>query len=163
MNALTRLRAWHAPPLLGPAVLVLMTAAGVFAVFWGALNPPHLEVVNFDAGPVSQFAIHRVVAYPDRDLYLVGIEGGKIRAIDGRVESSGCRVKWLPNDPRGAVRNPQGLPGVFEDPCTGAIWSFEGNAIAGSDQPLRTPHVAPGLSPDGKTAHVSVELINPSE
>jgi len=144
-------------------MLVLVTAAGVFAVFWGAFNPPRVEVVNFDAGPVSQFAIHRVVAYPDRNLYLVGLEGGKIRAIDGRVESSGCRVTWLPNDQRGAVRNPAGLPGVFEDPCTGAIWSFEGNAITGSDEPLRTPRVAPGLSPDGKTANVSVELINPSK
>ena len=163
MTALAHATRASAPASLGPTMLLLLTAAGVFAVFWGFLNPPKIEVVSFDAGNVSQFAIHKVVAYPDRALYLVGLDDGRIRAIDGRVEASGCRVNWLPDDPRGAVRNPAGLPGVFEDPCSRAVWSFEGNAISGADQPLRTPHVQPTISQDGKSAHISVELINPSK
>ena len=161
MSGIRRLLRWQAPPHLGPAVLVAITAVGVAAVVWGGLNPPQIRVVRFDAGAVERFAIHRVVAYPERDLYLVGLASGGIRAIDGRIEG-GCRVRWLPDDPRGAVRNPAGLPGVFEDPCTPALWSFEGNAISGTARPLRTPHVSPGMSADGRSAHVFVELINPS-
>ena len=156
-----RLLRWQAPPHLGPTVLVAMTAVGVFGVVWGGLHPPQIQVVRFDAGNLDQFAIHRVVAYPERDLYLVGLESGAIRAIDGRVEG-GCRVRWLPEDARGSARNPAGLPGVFEDPCTQALWSFEGNAISGTSRPLRTPQVEPGISADGRTSHVFVELVNPS-
>ncbi len=163
MNAIQRLRTWHAPPHLGPALLALVTAAGLFGVFWGILFPVKIDVVNFDAGPLSQFAVHRVVAYPEQSLYLVGMDNGSIRAIDGRVEADGCRVIWRPDDPRGSARNPQGLPGVFEDPCNHAIWSFEGNAIAGANQPLRTPHVQGGSRADGPNAHVLVELINPTK
>lgn len=163
MNAARRLRGWHAPRWLGPAVFLAMTLAGIATVLYGFFYGPTIVVVQFDAGDVSQFAIHRVVPFPQHDLYLVGLDGGRLRAIDGRVEASGCRVRWLPDDPRGTVRNPLGLPGVFEDPCSGALWSFEGNAISGADQPLRTPHVSPALSPDGRTEHIMVELINPSQ
>ena len=163
MNAIRRLQTWRAPATLGPGVLLLVTIAGVFGVLWGVVNPPRIEIVNFDAGDLNQFAIHRVVAYADKDLYLVGMEDGSIRAIDGRVQADGCRVAWLPEDPRGAARNPQGLPGVFEDPCTHAVWSFEGNAVSGTDKPLRTQHVEGGMSQDGRTAHIFVELINPTK
>lgn len=163
MNAARRLLRWHAPPWLGPLVFLLITAAGIAVVVYGFFFGPKIEVVQFDAGNIDQFAIHRVVPFPEHDFYLVGLEDGGLRAIDARVESSGCRVRWLPDDPRGAVRNPQGLPGVFEDPCTGALWSFEGNAISGTDKPLRTPHVSPAPSPDGQTEHILVELINPSQ
>lgn len=157
-----RLGAWHAPRWLGPAAFLVVTALAIGTSVYGYFYGPKLEVVQFDAGNVNQFAIHRVVAYPEHDLYLVGLDNGGIRAIDGRVETSDCRVRWLPDDTRGASRNPAGLPGVFEDRCTGALWSFEGNAISGSEQPLRTPHVSPGISPDGRTQHVLVELVNPS-
>lgn len=163
MSAARRLFPWRAPASLGPAMLLLVTALGVFAVFWGYFNPPTIEVVLFDAGDLSRFAIHRVVPYPGQHLYLVGMEDGRIRAVDGRVRGSNCKVEWLPDDPRGAGRNPQSLPGVLRDPCSGALWSFEGNAISGTDQPLRTPRVAPRMSPDGKSQHVTVELVNPSK
>jgi hypothetical protein len=143
-------------------MLLLITAAGVFAVFWGYFNPPPIRVVLFDAGARSQFEAHRLVAYPDKDLYLVALEDGRMRAIDGRIKGTDCAVDWLPDDPRGAVRNPQGMPGVFEDPCSGAVWSFEGNAISGTDQPLRTPQARVTAGPDGRTQHVIVELVNPS-
>lgn len=147
---------------LGPAMLLVVSALGLFAVFWGYFNPPAIRVVMFDAGDLSQFAVHRVVVYPEQHLYIVGMADGRIRAIDGRVRGSDCRVEWLPDDARGAARNPQGLPGVFHDPCSGALWSFEGNAISGSDLPLRTPQVRPALGPDGRSQHVTVELVNPA-
>lgn len=162
MSLAQRLRSWNAPAHLGPTMVLVVTALGVFAVFWGYFNPPPIQVVMFDAGDISRFGIHKVVAYPEQHLYLVGMADGRIRAIDGRVAGSNCKVEWLPDDPRGAERNPQGLPGVFRDPCSGALWSFEGNAISGADQPLRTPQVTPRISDDGKSQRVTVELVNPS-
>ncbi len=153
---------WRTPSWLGPAMFLLVSAAGILAVFWGYFNPPNLVVEIFDAGPVDRFAVHRVVVYPERDLYIVGMEDGRLRAIDGRINGTDCRVEWLPEDTRGAVRNPAGLPGVFHDSCSGALWSFEGNAISGSDQPLRTPHIAPKAGPVGSPERVTVELINSS-
>lgn len=162
MNVVARLRALRVPAWLGPAAVLLITAIGVFGVVWGIYRPLPIEVVQFDAGEASAYAPHRVVAFPERHLYLVRMADGRIRAIDGRVQGSDCRVEWLPEDPRGAARNPQGLPGVFRDPCSEAIWSFEGNAISGTKQPLRTPQVtlAPGAA--GGVQRVTVELVNPS-
>ncbi|MFA7249334.1 MAG: hypothetical protein WC273_06825 [Dehalococcoidia bacterium] len=162
MSVARRLFPWSVPPFVGPLVVLVISALGLFAVFWGIFNPMAIDVVDFDAGDASQFAVHRVVAFPEQHLYLVGMEDGRIRALDGRVQASNCRVEWLPDDPRGAVRNPQGLPGVFRDPCSGALWSFEGNAISGTNQPLRTPHVTLSAGLDGRSQRVSVELVNPS-
>lgn len=162
MSLARRLFPWSPPQHLGPTMLLLVSAAGVFAVFWGYFNPPAITVVMFDAGALDRFAIHRVVAYPEQDLYVVGMADGRLRAIDGRVQPGDCRVEWLPEDQRGAVRNPNGLPGVFRDPCTDALWSFEGNAISGTDQPLRTPKVVVRPGETDKSQHVFVELVNPS-
>ena len=163
MSLARRLSSWHAPAWLGPSMVVVVTAIGLFGVLWGYFNPPAIEVRMFDAGDVDQFAISKVVAYPEQHLYVVRLEDGRLRAIDGRVASNNCRVDWLPDDPRGAERNPKGLPGIYRDPCSGAIWSFEGNAISGTDQPLRTPQILPTISPDGKSQHATVELVNPSK
>ena len=163
MSLARRLFPWTPPAFLGPTMLLVVSAAGILAVFWGYFNPPAIEVVMFDAGDLSRFGIHRVVAYPEQHLYVVGLADGRIRAIDGRVQPGNCKVEWLPDDPRGAVRNPNGLPGVFRDPCTDALWSFEGNAISGSDKPLKTPQVSPRISADGKSHRVFVELVNPSK
>ena len=163
MSLAQRLRSWSAPPQLGPFMVLAVTAAGVFAVFWGYFNPPAIRVVMFDAGDRTQFAAHKVVVYPDQHLYVVGMADGRVRAIDGRVADSNCKVEYLPDDPRGAERNPNGLPGIYRDPCSGALWSFEGNAISGTDKPLRTPFVTPSLSADGKSQRVMVELVNPGK
>lgn len=163
MSVARRWLSWSPPVGFGPAMLLLVSLFFIGVVFWGVFNPVQIQVVMFDAGELKQFAIHRVVAYPEQHLYVVGMEDGRIRAIDGRVAGSNCKLEWLQDDARGAVRNPQGLPGVFRDPCSGALWSFEGNAISGTDQPLRTPHVTPALSADGKSQHVTVELVNPSK
>ncbi len=162
MSLARRLYGWSAPAWLGMTVVLVFTAASLLAVFWGRYSPEQIEVVMFDAGPVSQFAVHRVVAYPAEHLYIVGMEDGRLRAIDGRVAGNDCKVEWRPDDTRGAVRNPQGMPGVYRDPCSGALWSFEGNAISGSDQPLRTPAVRPSTAAESQEAHVIVELVNPS-
>ncbi|MEI6136302.1 MAG: hypothetical protein WCQ48_02650 [Chloroflexota bacterium] len=162
MNVARRLLSWSPPPQLGMTVVLLFTVASLFAVYWGVYYPQRIEVVMFDAGPISRFGIHKVVAFPEQHLYLVGMPDGRIRAVDGRVQGSDCKVEWLPDDPRGSTRNPQGLPGVLRDPCSGALWSFEGNAISGTNQPLRTPAVLPSTGPDQPPDHVIVELVNPS-
>ena len=151
------------PAWLGPVALLLTSLFFIGVVLWGTFNPVPIQVQLFDAGPVTQFAIHKVVAYPERNLYIVGMEDGRLRAIDGRINGTTCRVEWRPDDPRGAVRNPQGLPGVFHDPCSGALWSFEGNAISGTMEPLRTPRVAPKAVAAGEPEHVTVEMVNPQK
>lgn len=161
MSLARRLFPWTLPPLFGPAMVVLITIAGVFGVMWGYFNPPAIQVVMFDAGDRSRFAVHQLVEFPEKHLYLVAMPDGRVRAIDGRVASNNCRVEWLPQDARGAEKNPNGMPGVLRDPCSGALWSFEGNAISGTDLPLRTPQVTPQISQDGKSQRVVVELVNP--
>ncbi|MPZ98456.1 MAG: hypothetical protein GEU80_03800 [Dehalococcoidia bacterium] len=157
---LDSLRGFRLPPWLGPTALIVVSAAGIFAALWGGLfADPGITVRYFDAGAVNTFAIRQVNAFPEVDLYVVGLDNGKIRAIDMRVEASGCVASWLPEDWRGRAANPGRLPGVYEDPCSGAIWSMEGNAISGSELPLRTPHIEPRQGTDGKQ-HIFVELIN---
>lgn len=162
MSLARRLTHWNPPSHLGPTMLLVVSALAVGAVFWGYFNPPAIEVVSFDAGEVSRFGIHRVVAYPEQHVYVVGLADGRIRAVDGRVRETNCKVAWLPDDPRGAARNPEGRPGVFYDACSGAVWSFEGNAISGTEEPLRTPQVAVRSPADGGPQRVFVELVNPS-
>jgi hypothetical protein len=159
---LERVRSWKAPPALGPMALLIVSLLGVAVVVYGALfNRPEIRIVYYDTGPVSQFAIGEVQAYPDVDLYVVGLPDGRLRALDGRIEGTTCRVQWRPSDERGVPHNPGSRPGVFEDPCTGATWSRVGNAIAGSDRPLRTPHIDPRPVAGSRELHIFVELINP--
>ncbi len=141
-------------------MLLIVSAVGVATVLWGIFFAnPDITVVHYDAGPIEDFEIRQVNAFPEIDLYIYGLDNGIVRALDGRVESSGCSVRWLPGDRRGLARNPGSLPGAFEDPCSGAVWSVEGNAISGTSEPLRTPQVTFVPNADGKL-HVRVELIN---
>jgi len=141
-------------------MLLLVSAAGIATVLWGIfVADPDITVFHYDAGPVEDYEVRQMNAFPEIDLYLYGLDSGGIRALDGRVEASGCTVRWLPDDDRGRVRNPGSLAGVLEDPCSGAIWSVEGNAISGTNEPLRTPQVTFQPRSDGKL-HVFVELIN---
>ena len=140
-------------------MLFTVSAIGILAVFWGRfVSDPAIEIVLFDAGPTAALIDQSVVAIPEQDLYLVGLEDGRIRAVDGRVEFSGCAVEYRPDDARGRARNPHGLPGVLEDPCSGAVWSVAGDAIALVDEPLRTPNVTYDRDEDG-VQHVIVEVI----
>ncbi len=140
-------------------MLLLVSAIGILAVFWGRfVSDPGIEIELFDAGPTEALLERAVIAAPERDLYLVGLEDGRVRAVDGRVEFSGCAVEYRPDDPRGRAHNPHGLPGVLEDPCSGAVWSVAGDAIALVDEPLRTPNVTFERDEDG-VQHVIVELI----
>lgn len=149
--------------MTGPTVLLLLSAFFIGVVIWGYYNPAEVRVVYFDAGAADSFEINRVRVFGERDLYVVGMPDGRLRAIDGRVEASGCSVRWLPNDERGREANPEGLPGVFEDPCTGNVWSMQANAISGATVPLRTPHIDYRPGPDGRTVHAFVEQINPRD
>lgn len=151
------------PGWLGPSALLLVTAFGIGAVLWGYFNPPDIRISQFDAGPVSNFAIRKVTAYPEQNIYIVGLDDGRLRALDGRNQASRCSVRWLPDDPRGGVRNPGGVAGVFEDPCNGALWSMLGDAISGSDVPLRVPVIDYRPGEDGRALHAWVEVINPGK
>src|SRR5690606_27361451 len=113
----------------------------VAVVIWGYFNPMDVRVEYFDAGRADAFVIGEVAAFPEQDLYVVGMPDGRLRAIDARIDGSDCVARWLPDDTRGIGHNLGRGGGVFEDPCTGAIWSMEANAIAGASEPLRTPYI----------------------
>jgi hypothetical protein len=146
---------------VGPTALMIVSGFFIGVVLWGVINPVEVRVSYFDAGAVHSFEIGRVTAFPEVDLYVVGMEDGRLRAIDGRVAGTDCRVLWLPGDERGREHNPGGRTGVFEDPCTGAHWSMIANAIQGSDRPLRTPHIDYRRGADGQATHAFIERINP--
>jgi hypothetical protein len=140
-------------------MLFVVSALGILAVFWGRfVADPAIQIELFDAGPVEALLETNVIAFPERDLYLVGLEDGRVRAVDGRVEFSGCQVDYLPDDPRGRGRNPHQQSGVLEDPCSGAVWSVAGDAIAKVDEPLRTPQISFVTNAAG-VQHVFVEVI----
>jgi hypothetical protein len=155
----SRLRDVRPPSHVGIVVFLLISFAALGAALWGSLfADPGITITRFDAGPVGNFAIGKVTAYPEIDLYVVGLQDGRVRALDGRVRASGCSVQWLPDDMRAQAANPAGARGAFVDPCSGAVWSMEGNAVSGSNVPLRTPQVS--LVTHGDGLHVHVELIN---
>lgn len=143
----------------GPIALVLVSLAGIFAVFWGQFfTDPGIDVTLFDAGRVDDHAIGVVMAFEESDLYVVGLEDGRIRAVDGRLEGTGCVVRYLPDDSRGRLRNPNGTAGVLEDACTGAVWAMTGDVISGADEPLRTPQITFKRDDEG-ALRVWVEII----
>jgi hypothetical protein len=87
------------------------------------------------------------------------MENGQIRAVDARVESTGCDAQWHADDQRGTVDNPTHAPGALVDPCSGAVWSMVGDALSGTETPLRTPSISHERGSDG-VDHVWVEMIN---
>ena len=143
----------------GPLALLVVSVLAIATVIWGNLRGPGIEIRYFDAGPLSDYAIGAVLAFPEEEIYVVGMADGRLRAIDGQVESSGCSVRYLPSDERGRGRNPLRVAGVFEDPCTGALWAVTGDALSGTEEPLRTPFVLIGTADDG-LQHVRVELVD---
>ncbi|MCK9494811.1 MAG: hypothetical protein M0R75_04850 [Dehalococcoidia bacterium] len=147
------------PHWVGPTALLLVSVFFIGVVVWGWLNPADIKVEYFDAGPAHSFEIGKVAAFPEQDTYIVGMQDGRLRAIDVRVQQSGCTAVWKPEDARGAVANPGGVPGVFEDPCTGAIWSMEANAIEDAEVPLKTPYI--DYRPGEGGTHAFVERVNP--
>ena len=152
-------------PGLGPmgaritvGVIVLVTAFGIFGWARGIMaGGPDVPVLLLDAGPESRFAIGEVVVFPEQNLYLIGVENGRIRAVDG-IARSGCAVRWLPDDPRGAAKNPRQVPGAYEDPCSGGVWAASGDVLEGTEQPMRTFVVQSKTQPDG-SRRVQVEVL----
>lgn len=139
--------------------LALVAVFGIGGVVWGGLFAgTHIEVQQLDAGPVSQFAIGQVVAYPDVNVYLVGIDDGRIRAVDGIVKESGCAVRWDPADERTRAANAGHGVGSYTDPCSGDVWTNAGNAFSGAKAPLRTFQVNYETNDEG-VQHVWVEVI----
>jgi hypothetical protein len=148
---------------------VLVTRLSVMAIglvfiatliAWGrgvVAGGPAVPVRWVDAGPDSAFAIGRVVELPGEHVYVIGLENGQLRAIDGIVEGSRCAVRWLPADVRGAAKNPRGEPGVYEDTCSPAVWAATGDALTPDTAPLRTFEVRANTDDDGvRRAEVEV-------
>lgn len=147
---------------VGPMVVLIVAVAGVGAVIWGALvADPGIKVFLFDAGPVTELAVGEVKPLAQVDVYVVGLEDGRIRAVDGVVQSTGCAVRFLPDDERALSRNPLRLPGVFVDPCGDGVWAITGDAVAG-EEPLRTFHLSYERDENG-VQHVQVEVIGRSD
>jgi hypothetical protein len=154
-----RIRAWDARGRLTLLGILLVTVIGIGGVVWGSLfADPQVEVQELDAGPVSRFAIGQVIPYPDVNVYLVGIEDGRIRALDGIERGSGCALRWDPADERTRAVNAGGHPGAFTDPCTGKVWTNVGNSFGGAASPLRTFQVIYDTNAEG-VQHVWVEVI----
>ena len=151
---------WHrlTGPRLTILVIVAMSLFGIVGVAWGTLHPKQVAVEYLDAGPESRFAIGKVVAFPEQNVYVIGLENGQLRAIDGVVQYTECIVEYRPDDPRGAERNPRGAPGVYVDPCSGAVWAATGDVLSGADRPLRTFSVTGRTAADG-SKYVEVEVI----
>lgn len=154
-------RGRQVPAWVGPTALLVVSVFFIGVVLWGYFNPVEIRVAYFDAGRADSFQVGRLTAFPEQDLYVVGLEDGRLRAIDARVPDSGCTAVWRADDSRGAPHNPAGASGVFEDPCSGATWSMEANAIEGTDVPLRTPYIDYRPSGDGGAVHAFVERVNP--
>lgn len=161
MTAIERLRRLRVPNNTGPAAFITITLLGIGAVFWGTLiSTSSIVVVQFDAGPVSDYAIGEVQAFPEVDLYLVGLADGRIRAIDGRINGEDRAVRYDPDEVRARARNPRRVLGAFVDDVTGAVWALTGDAVRVADSPLRTPNVTFRTLPGNDGQHVFVELIN---
>ncbi len=143
----------------GPLALLLVSAIAVATVIVGNLRGPGITVRYADAGPLSDYEVSSVVFLPEEGIYVVGLADGRLRAVDGEVESSRCAVRHLPDDERGRERNPLGVAGVFEDPCTGALWAVTGDALDEGPEPLRTRFVWIRTTEDG-VQHVFVEVAD---
>lgn len=143
--------------------LALLFTVGVGGALWGGIGAnPDIVIDIYDAGPVSQFKISEVVPYPDVNVYLVGLEDGRIRAVDGIVKETGCAVQWLPDDTRAKAANPDGKSGAYLDPCSGALWTILGNAYSGVTEPLRTFDLEYITNEQG-VQHVWVEVLGHRE
>ena len=161
MIAVERLRRFRVPGGAGPAAFVTVWLVAIGAVLWGGfISSPNIVVVQFDAGPVSDYAIGEVRAFPEVDLYLVGLEDGRIRAVDGRINGEDRAARYAPDDERARTRNPRHVLGAFIDDATGAVWAVTGDAVRVASSPLRTPNVTFRSLPEHGQQHVFVELIN---
>ncbi|MDA0270137.1 MAG: hypothetical protein O2798_09630 [Chloroflexi bacterium] len=146
---------------IGPTALLLISMIGLGAVVWGYLNQPDIRIAIVDVGALDEFAIGRFIERPEDNLYLYGMPDGRIRALDMRIQGTGCIAEWIRDEEAGRAHNPGAEPGVFRDPCDGATWSMIGNAISGSNVPLRTPVVMVQGDIQGRSQRVVVEVINP--
>ena len=82
------------PGFVVPLALLTVSVLSVGAVFWGYfIADPGIRVFEYDAGPVDGLAIGGVRPFEELGFYLVGLADGRVRAVDGRVHSTGCHVR----------------------------------------------------------------------
>ena len=150
---------------IGLVALLVVCAAGIGAVFYGACNRPDFDVFLFDAGAIEDYEVGMPRYFPQARIYVVALdeaEGAKnLRALDAIAPiGTGCVVELDAEDARGAEGNPRGLPGVLTDRCSRAAWYLTGNALERTSEPLRTFHITrpPPAGEDGRRI-VEVEVI----
>lgn len=85
----------------------------------------------------------------------------ELRALDAISPSgTGCVIEFVPDDPRGAVLNPLGRPGVYVDHCSQAVWYLNGDALARTTQPLHAFQITRPLPTNAQCEPiVEVEVI----
>ena len=145
--------------------LLLVIVVAIGALFYGAANRPDFDVFQFDAGPIEGYEVGDPRYFPQARIYVIALdetEGAKnLRAIDAIAPSgTGCIVELDAEDERGSVANPLGVPGVFRDSCSQAVWYLTGDALERTSQPLRTFHITrpPPTNAQGERI-VEVEVI----
>ena len=144
---------------IGPLVFFAIFAAALGGVVWGAVfADPEVYVQQVDAGPSDRFAVGEVTAYPEYNFYMLALDNGYLRAVDGLVPGERCAVELVRDDERGRAKNPRGVAGVYRDPCSGGVWAITGDALEGTSEPLKTFFVS-YRHDDAGVQHAWVEVL----
>jgi Rieske Fe-S protein len=100
--------------------LLIATLALVFA--WPG---PDGQQTRFELGAAEDYGIGSVTLVEDGAFHLVRLSDDTIVALSWTDPGSGCSVPWRPHFEH------QGVTGWFRDPCSGAIYSRDGERVLG--------------------------------
>ena len=171
----------------GLVALLLVVVVAIGAVFYGAANRPNFDVFYFEAGTFDSYAVGEPRYFPQARIFVISLDetlleqspiqetecrpvvpaaeepnlAKELRALDAISPSgTGCVIDFIPDDPRGAARNPLGRPGVYVDHCSQAVWYLNGDALARTTQPLHAFHITRPLPANAMCERiVEVEVI----
>ncbi|MFB0900880.1 MAG: hypothetical protein QMB22_02595 [Dehalococcoidia bacterium] len=136
---------------------MLVTFFGLFAVVYGYLNPPKLQIRDFYVGELHSFSIGQVVFFENENFYLIGMKNGNLRALSSSFNNE-CNVSFFAQRPVEDIKfKPFSLDNIFFDNCQNA-WDINGNNLMGNKVPLKTLFVK--IKSSGNDQKVIVELIN---
>lgn len=114
--------AWRRPVVLVLAVIIVAGAAwlrfGVKKWHESGSAVPTSSTMIF---PAEDFPVGSVTLVESGRFYLVRVSPSEFRALYWRDPHSGCVIPWSPPE----------NPGKFHDPCTGSVFRFDGDKLAG--------------------------------
>ena len=147
----------------GPFLFIVVVLLAIGAVLWGRFAiDPEVTVFDYETRPITALEVGDVTEIPEIAMFVVILDeapgAARFRVVDGLTRSTGCSVRFDPLDMRFANRNPNGKPGSFTDPCSGAVWVTTGDAVSGTSQPLRTPAFIPHTDAEGRVI-LNIEVI----